>query len=65
MVTKRQLGIFLALVGLVSVIGVVAVDLLGAGEWSGFGPLQRLGVGAGVGLIVIGAALIAVGNRPA
>jgi hypothetical protein len=64
-ITKRQLGIFLALVGLLGAIGVVAVDLLGAGEWSGFGPLQRLGVGAGVGLIAVGIALIAVGNRPA
>jgi len=64
-VTKRQLGIFLLLVGLAATCGIVAVDLVGAGEWGGFGPLQRIGLGAGTTLLVIGVALIRIGNRPA
>ncbi|HIE39307.1 MAG TPA: hypothetical protein EYH30_07565 [Anaerolineales bacterium] len=65
MVTKRQLGIFLSLVGLVMVGGTVAVDWAGAGEWSGFGPLQWMGLGAGLVALTIGLLLTRLGNRPA
>ncbi len=65
MVTKRQLGIALSLTGLAVAVGVVAADWVGAGEWSGFGPLQWLGLGAGAALLLVGVALIGRGNRPA
>jgi hypothetical protein len=65
MVTKRQLGIIVIVVTLLGVAGIIGVDVVGAGEWSGFGPLQQMGVGVGVVGIIVGAILILLGNRPA
>lgn len=65
MVTKRQLGIFTIALGLLAIAGIVAVDLIGAGEWSGFGPLQRIGMGLGLLATFAGCLLIRLGNRPA
>jgi len=65
MVTKRQLGFFLTAVGVAVVGGTVVVDLMGAGEWGGFGPLQRIGLGAGLAVVAVGLVLIRLGDRPA
>ena len=65
MVTKRQLGIFIVVISAVGAIGIVAVDMLGAGEWRGFGPLQRMGIGLGFGAMLVGFILIRLGDRPA
>ena len=65
MVTKRQLGILVAVVGVVGSVAIFAVDRLGAGEWSGFGPLQQIGLGLGVVLLATGLILVRVGDRPA
>lgn len=65
MVTKRQLGVFVVVVGLLLIAGTVGVDLMGAGEWSGFGPLQRMGIAAGFISLLVGAILIRLGDRPA
>jgi hypothetical protein len=65
MITKRQLGIFVIAVALLGSCGVVCVDLLGAGEWDGFGPLQRMGIGLGVAAFAVGLVLIRLGDRPA
>jgi hypothetical protein len=65
MVTKRQLGIFVIALSVVGVLGIVAVDALGAGQWSGLGPLQRLGLGLGLAAIVVGLILVRLGDRPA
>jgi hypothetical protein len=65
MVTKRQLGIIVIVITFLGVAGIVGVDVFGAGEWSGFGPLQQMGVGVGVVGIIVGAILILLGNRPA
>jgi hypothetical protein len=65
MVTKRQLGIIAIVVTLLGVAGIIGVDVIGAGEWSGFGPLQQMGIGAGVVGIIVGVILILLGNRPA
>ncbi len=65
MITKRQLGIFVIAVALLGAFGVVGVDLLGAGEWGGFGPLQRMGIGLGVVAFAVGLILIRLGDRPA
>ena len=65
MVTKRQLGIIVVVLALLGVAGLIGVDLVDAGEWSGFGPLQQIGVGLGSVAIVVGIILILLGNRPA
>ncbi len=65
MVTKRQLGLFVVAISLVGIASIVSVDVLGAGKWSGFGPLQRLGIGLGLGALVVGFILIRLGDRPA
>ena len=65
MITKRQLGIIIILLTLLGIVGLVGVDLVGAGEWSGFGPLQQIGIGLGSVAIVTGIILIFLGKRPA
>lgn len=65
MVTKRQLGIAIILGGLLAIAGVIGVDLVGAGRWEGFGPLQQVGVGLGAVAIIAGLVLIRLGDRPA
>lgn len=65
MVTKRQLGIAVIALSLLFIAGITAVDFFGAGQWSGFGPLQWIGIGLGVAAIVIGSILIRLGDRPA
>ena len=65
MVTKRQLGIFVITLGLLAILGIVAVDFIGAGRWSGFGPLQRVGIGLSLAAIAVGSILVRLGDRPA
>lgn len=65
MVTKRQLGIVIIAFGLLVILGVTAVDFVGAGQWGGFGPLQRIGIGLAVAAIAVGFILVRLGNRPA
>jgi hypothetical protein len=65
MVSKRQLGFFVIIVGLVTVAGTVAVELTGSGAYAGFGPLQWVGLGAGLTVTVVGLLLIRLGDRPA
>ncbi|HEX6386671.1 MAG TPA: hypothetical protein VF177_18550 [Anaerolineae bacterium] len=63
--TKKQLGIVFIIVGVTAAIALLTVDLLGAGNFQGVGPAQRLAlIGAGV-LILVGATLIPLGDRPA
>jgi hypothetical protein len=65
MVTKRQLGIIVIALGLLVLFGVTGVDLIGAGKWEGFGPLQSIGIGLGATAIAVGCILIRLGDRPA
>jgi hypothetical protein len=65
MVTKRQLGIFVITFSVLGILGLVAVDVFGAGQWSGFGPLQQVGIGLGLGGILVGLILVRLGDRPA
>ena len=65
MITKRQMGIVLLAAGLTAIIATLAVDWIGAGEFSGVGPVQKLAL-AGSGLVVaLGISLIPLGDRPA
>ncbi len=65
MVTKRQLGLFVIAVGGIVLLATVVVDLVGAGGWGAFGPLQWLGLGVGALAIVAGLLLVRLGDRPA
>jgi DMSO/TMAO reductase YedYZ heme-binding membrane subunit len=65
MITKRQLGIVAVALGLLVILGTIGVDLVGAGKWGGFGPLQRIGIGVGFVAIVVGSILVRLGDRPA
>lgn len=65
MVTKRQLGVIVIALGLLVLLSTVGVDFIGAGEWSGFGPLQRIGLGLGIAVTVVGSILVCLGDRPA
>lgn len=65
MITKRQLGIIVITLDLLAVLGVIAVDFIGAGKWGGFGPLQRIGIGLALVAIAVGLILVRLGNRPA
>jgi hypothetical protein len=65
MVSKRQLGIGLMIIGTLVFIGTLAVDLLGAGNFSGIGPYQRLAlIGSGL-TFFMGMTLLPLGDRPA
>jgi len=65
MITKRQLGIGFILLGLVAIIATFAVDWLGAGNFQGVGPAQRVAlIGAGL-VIVVGITLLPLGDSPA
>ena len=64
-ITKRVLGIIIIVGGVAVVAVTVGVDLVGAGRWSGFGPVQIVGVLVGGLAIVLGIPLLFLGNRPA
>ncbi len=64
MITKRQLGFSFIAIGLLVVAGAIAANFIGARD-AGFGPLQKVGLAVGVGIIVMAVPLIKLGNRPA
>ncbi len=65
MVTKRQLGFAAVALGLLVIGATVGVDVVGAGQWGGFGPLQRIIAWLCLVDIGVGFVLIRLGNRPA
>ncbi len=60
-----MVGIALIVLGILIVGSNFAVDLIGFGKWSGFGPSQWAMLGAGLTIIIAGAAMIPLGNKPA
>jgi hypothetical protein len=65
MITKRMLGIGFAAIGLLTIIGLFAIDFLRAGQYQGIGPAQRIGLIAGGIVLFVGLTLIPLGDRPA
>jgi hypothetical protein len=65
MITKRQLGFIIGFLTLLGIAGIIGIDIVGAGEWSGFGPLQQTGIAFGLVGIITSVILILRGNRPA
>ncbi len=65
MVTKRQLGIILVGSGIIGAVAILAVDVIGAGDFQGLGPAQRLALlGAGI-VVLVGLSLLPLGDKPA
>ena len=64
MVTKRQLGYLFIVIGLLVILGALGANFIG-GRDAGFGPFQRIGLGAGGGIILMAIPLIKLGHRPA
>ncbi len=65
MITKKQLGLMIAGLGALIIIGTLAVEILGAGRESGLGPAQQLALAGALGLIAFGLTLVPLGDRPA
>lgn len=65
MITKRLLGIGFILAGVAAVAGIFGMDLLGAGQSQGIGPLQRQALLAAGLVILVGLTLLPLGNKPA
>lgn len=63
-ITKRQIAYFLILVGLAGMIGPLVTDFVGAGQFQGAGPAQRMAMMIGVVLVGVGVTLWPFGNRP-
>ena len=63
-VTKRQLGFILIGAAALVIAGAFAANWLGAID-AGFGPLQKIGLILGGGLVLVALPLIKLGDRPA
>lgn len=63
--TKRQLGLTFIALGSLGIVGLFGIDLLGAGQFNGIGPAQRLGLLAAGAVILVGLTLLPLGDKPA
>jgi hypothetical protein len=63
--TKRQLGYLLILLGGAAALGILAVDIVGAGNFQGIGPAQRQALVAAGFAVLVGLSLVPLGDRPA
>ncbi len=65
MITKKQLGLGFIGIGITAVMATFIYDFLGAGQFQGVGPAQRLAlIGAGA-VILVGLSLLPFGDKPA
>lgn len=53
------------MVGVGAVVGLFGIDLIGAGQFQGIGPAQRLALLVAGGVILLGASLLPLGDKPA
>ncbi len=65
MVTKRQLGLLFILLGIGAAVGLIAIDLIGAGQFQGIGPAQRRALLVAGLAVLLGLSLLPLGSRPA
>lgn len=64
-ITKRQLGIGLAILGAVGFLLILSIDVLDAGRQGGIGPAQSLALLLMAALSLIGLSLIPLGDASA
>lgn len=65
MITKRQLGLGFIALGVTVTVLLFIRDLLGASQFQGIGPMQKVALlGAGL-VILIGITLVPLGDKPA
>ena len=64
-ITKRQLGILLLIIGIIGAVGILAIDVLNAGQQGGIGPAQAFALGIMAVVAIIGLTLIPLGDMPA
>jgi len=63
--TKRQLGLALIALALWASVGILAVDVLDAGQFQGIGPAQQSALAIAGGVLLLGVSLLPLGERPA
>ncbi len=63
--SKRQLGIIFILLGAAVIAGMFLMDAVGAGQFQGIGPAQRLAMLVAGGVILVGVSLLPLGDKPA
>lgn len=63
--TKRQLGFLFIALGGAAILGLLALDFVGAGQFQGIGPSQRLAMLAAGVVILVGVTLLPLGDKPA
>ena len=63
--TKRQLGWLIVLGGAALAAFTLAVNLLGLGHFSGFGPAKLMALAGAAVIIIFGLSLVPLGHRPA
>lgn len=60
-----MLGVALIPAGVILAALALSVDVIGAGRWNGFGPVQTIGLSAGVLMALAGGILARTNGRPA
>lgn len=63
--TKRHLGLLLAIGGAAAAIAILGVDVLDAGREGGIGPAQQIALAASLVTALVGLTLIPLGSAPA
>jgi len=60
-----MLGAALIPAGIIVAVLALSVDLIGAGRWNGFGPVQTIGLSVGLFMALAGGILVRTNGRPA
>jgi hypothetical protein len=61
--TKKQLGWQLMLAAGLAALGILSVDVIGAGRFGGIGPAQAQALGGAALLAIFGGTLVTRGDR--
>lgn len=64
-ISKRQLGIGLAVIGALGFLAILSIDLLDVGRQGGIGPAQTMALLLMAALTLVGISLIPLGDAPA